>query len=974
MTLIEKTAYPRFTDSLFSNEMQTYFVPNQEEMDFVNNYSRSDVARLTLLILLKAYQFLGRCISIEQVPIVLTEYLSEHCDIKVSYSNLLDFQSEKTLYRYRQAIRNFMGLKVWSNQSKELIEEKVSKASYTMSDPADLINVAVEALSDNHFELPAFGTIDRLVRQIRNQIYQSIFKQIAAQLDHLQKAVLDDLLAVDKNTRLSDFTRIKQVPHKATLVQMRLWSQRLKWLNTIIEFPKQLGEISYTKVREFAAQTKQLELGDIKDIGQNDKRYTLLLCLLHNAQTTTRDELVNMYLKRIRKTHNRAREHLVLLREQYRKVEEDLMGVFNQVLKQANEIAEDATLGKDVKKILDNNGGTEKLLKQYEILSAFHRNNYLPLLWGKHKAHRRALFNLLDLLDIGSTTEDDSLLKALDLIKEHQHLRKEYIESNIELDFLSYRWKNFVEHLENGGVLLKRKAFEVCIISLIADAFRCGDLYVKGSEQFSDFRKQLLDWDDCTKYLSTYCKGVGLANTSEIFIQTLKEKLSTTITQADKMFPSIDCFTIDQHGKAHLKRIAGQNKPRGFKEFQQKLRKQMPERHLLDMLKNIEHWTGFTKHFSPPSGADNKMNDALQSYLFTIFDYGCNLGPSQTAKHTPSGISLRTIKRINEEIINQYAKMDIINRWGSGKTAIADGTHIPLIKNNLLGEQHIRYGAYGGIAYHHISDTYVALFCNFIACGVWEAVYILDGLLKNTSHLQPDTVHADTQGQNEPVFGLSYLLGIKLMPRIRNWNKLNFYKADDNQVCKHIESLFTDTIDWKLLQTHWKDLMQVVISIQQGKVLPSMILRKLGTDSRKNKLYKAFRELGRVIRTIFLLEYVSSQKMQRTISSQTNKIESFHAFHDWISFGGTTITTGDPIEQQKRNQYIDLVANAVMLHNVIDLTKVVKGIKREDEDFKMEYLKYLSPYLTGHIKRFGQYVLDLDDLPEPLQMEDIKLE
>ena len=55
------------------------------------------------------------------------------------------------------------------------------------------------------------------------------------------------------------------------------------------------------------------------------------------------------------------------------------------------------------------------------------------------------------------------------------------------------------------------------------------------------------------------------------------------------------------------------------------------------------------------------------------------------------------------------------------------------------------YGGYGGIAYHHVADNYVALFTHFIACGVWEAVYIIDGLLKNASELQPKAVASDTQ-------------------------------------------------------------------------------------------------------------------------------------------------------------------------------------------------------------------------------------
>jgi TnpA family transposase len=65
---------------------------------------------------------------------------------------------------------------------------------------------------------------------------------------------------------------------------------------------------------------------------------------------------------------------------------------------------------------------------------------------------------------------------------------------------------------------------------------------------------------------------------------------------------------------------------------------------------------------------------------------------------------------------------------------------------------------YGGIAYHYVSDKYIALFTHFITCGVWEAVYILDGLLKNLSDIQPDTLYADTQGQSGPVFAISYLL------------------------------------------------------------------------------------------------------------------------------------------------------------------------------------------------------------------------
>jgi TnpA family transposase len=90
----------------------------------------------------------------------------------------------------------------------------------------------------------------------------------------------------------------------------------------------------------------------------------------------------------------------------------------------------------------------------------------------------------------------------------------------------------------------------------------------------------------------------------------------------------------------------------------------------------------------------------------------------------------------------------------------------------------LRACGYGGIAYRHVTNTYIALFSRFIPCGVWEAVYIIEGLMRNTSEVQPDTIHADTQGQALPVFGLGALLAFDLLPRIRNWHDLTFYRPD----------------------------------------------------------------------------------------------------------------------------------------------------------------------------------------------------
>ena len=326
------------------------------------------------------------------------------------------------------------------------------------------------------------------------------------------------------------------------------------------------------------------------------------------------------------------------------------------------------------------------------------------------------------------------------------------------------------------------------------------------------------------------------------------------------------------------------------------------------------------------------------------------------------------------DVIGQYHRFPLPRLWGSGRAAIADGTHVKLRENNLLGSQHIRYGAYGGIAYHHIADTYIALFTSFIPCGVWEAVHILDGLMKNRSEIQPDTIHADTQGQSEPVFGLCRMLGIKLMPRMRGLGDVTFYRPAKGTRYAHIDALFTGDIDWNLIATHARDVIQVVLSIQAGRVMPSMLLRKLGTYNRRSRLYRAFRELGRVERTLFLLRFFSNIEVRRVIRAETTKIEAYNDFLDWVSFGGPVIKSDDPVEQEKQLKYASLVASAIMLSNVADLSTVLSGMAADGHSVTPALVASLNPYARRHILRFGQYALNMADLPPPLDPQPLPFE
>ncbi|MEV4374847.1 transposase [Nonomuraea sp. NPDC049637] len=363
------------------------------------------------------------------------------------------------------------------------------------------------------------------------------------------------------------------------------------------------------------------------------------------------------------------------------------------------------------------------------------------------------------------------------------------------------------------------------------------------------------------------------------------------------------------------------------------------------------------------------------------------LGPAQVAAHMRGQVSAAELARAANKhatsekiakasttVINAFNQLDITSMWGDGKTVAADGSQVETWENNLLAESHVRYGGYGGLAYRHISNTYVALFSHFIPCGVWEAVYIIEGLLKNASEIQPDTIHADTQGQSLPVFGLAALLGFDLLPRIRNWHDLIFYRPDPEVRYQHIDSLFgEETIDWRLIETHWTDLLRTAISIRENRISSVTLLRRLGNHSRKNRLYRAFRELGRAVRTITLLRYLSDPDLREQITQITNRNESFHNFADWLMFGGKLIGHNDPDYHEKIIKFNELLANCVIYSTACDITDSANAIAAEGRPVDPDDLATISPYITHVIRRFGNWILNLNPpVAEPTTRLDLE--
>ncbi len=90
----------------------------------------------------------------------------------------------------------------------------------------------------------------------------------------------------------------------------------------------------------------------------------------------------------------------------------------------------------------------------------------------------------------------------------------------------------------------------------------------------------------------------------------------------------------------------------------------------------------------------------------------------------------------------------------------------------------------------------------------------------------------------------------------------------------------------------------------------------------------------------------------------------------WVGFGHSgTISTNNRDEQHKIIKYNHLVANCLIFYNVFEMSRILQELIGEGYAIDEEIIGALSPYLTGHINRFGRYSLDLNRKPPVLDYE-----
>ncbi|EYB68882.1 hypothetical protein DEIPH_ctg014orf0009 [Deinococcus phoenicis] len=968
LTKAQREQFIRFP-TLDERTLARYYLLSEDDLRLVRE-RRRDFNKLGYAVQLTVLRHLGRALRPgETPPEAVLAYLAEQ--LRVEPTCYAQYAArEPTRYEHFAALCQQLGYVELSRRLNHELRDWLVPLAVVTDPPFGLMSALMDELRRRCILVPRFSVLERLVHSARVRAGQHVYSLLNLPLKGDLPERVDALLSPQGDEPVSRFAWLGRPVGVPKAKNVLVLLDKLAFVRTFPVQSNLRAFLSQNRLDHLAQEARRLSASHMADFEPHRRRATLLAYLLDLSETLT-DAVLDM--------HDRVM--VSLLREGERAAAEvfgqqgtplvEQFGTFKSVCAAVVAAREQGADPYQAIEAVVNWQQLVETVREKEVVSAEQLDPLLHAMKGYAKVRSYAP-RLLAAFTFQAEGKAAALVEALDLLREMYAAGKRTLPEHVPIGFVRQKWAGQV--FRAGAV--DRRAYELCVLDELRLALRAGDVWVTGSRKYKDLDAYLLPQGTWQKRLPEL--SLDLPETFDAFWAATEPRLTGQLREVEDLLARGALSSVSvQRGRLRIGK-ATKAVPDEVELLARRLSVRLPRVKITDLLLEVNAWTRFTEAFlNLHSGKEVERHDHL---LTAILADGLNLGLTKMAEASPDpGMTARRLMYLADwfvrpdsyaaglaELVNFQSKLPLAALWGDGATSSSDGQRFPTGgRGKTFGHLNAKYGREPGVLFYtHVSDQYAPFHTKVITANVRDALHVLDGLLYHLSELKIKEHYTDTAGYTEQVFALCYLLGFRFAPRIRDLGETRLYTPEIGSAYGLLEPLVAQRLNLRLIREHWDELRRLTTSIKAGTVTASLMLAKLASYPRQNGLALALRELGRVQRTLFTLEWLRDPELRRRVLAGLNKGEALHALKRAVAFHRSGEIRDQSFEaQSNRASGLNLVATAIAVWNAVYLGRAVEVLRAEGIEVPDELLAHVSPLGWEHIGLTGDYVWRPEGVP-----------
>ena len=261
--------------------------------------------------------------------------------------------------------------------------------------------------------------------------------------------------------------------------------------------------------------------------------------------------------------------------------------------------------------------------------------------------------------------------------------------------------------------------------------------------------------------------------------------------------------------------------------------------------------------------------------------------------------------------------------------------------------------------YSFVADNYAPFYSRPIECTDRDAPFVLDGVLYHESDLDLEEHYTDTHGYTEINFAAFVMVGMRFCPRIRSLHRQRIYCADPTRhhgVLEPVLKRGRRAVNFRLIAEQWDRIGQFYAAFPAGHATASAALQRLNRFQASNRFYAANRELGRALKTEFVLQYMSEPQLRAKVRRGLLKVEQLHALARAVYYGQRgRISAREVYDQVNACSCLTLILACIVYWQAREISRMAAA---PDFPFDPELLRHVSPIEWKNVILYGEIKID----------------